>query len=84
MRLVGAAAPDEPTSIAVGPTAPTITYEQYLVQDLLLRQESLDLQRRGATWSRLGVVATASLTSLALMAALGAWWRTGKLRAVPR
>ncbi len=71
----------------VGPTVvpdpvppPPITYEQYLSRDIALRRESLVMQKRGEFWSRLGVVATASITSLALVAALGAWWRTGKLK----
>ena len=79
-----------PTSVPVGPTAPpsepltTLTYEQYLAQDIALRQEALILQRRAEIWGRIGTFATASLASLALFAALGAWYRTGKLKATPR
>lgn len=66
------------------PAAPTppasLTYEQYLARDIALRQESLKVQKSGQVWDRIGTFATASLTTLALLAAVSAWWRTGKLK----
>lgn len=64
---------------AVNP-AKQVTYEEYLAKDIELRQEALKLQRRGELWGRIATFATASLTTLAVLAAVGAWWRTGKLQ----
>lgn len=61
--------------------AETMSYEEYLATDIKIRREVLDEQRRTAFWSRLGTIATASLASLAVIAGVAAWLRTGKIEA---
>jgi hypothetical protein len=79
---LGAPPAVDPTKPVPAPTpqTPVLTYDQYLAKDIALRRESLDLQRRAEMWGRIGTFATASLTTLALLAVLGTWWRTGKLQ----
>ena len=61
--------------------AETMSYEEYLATDIKVRREVLDEQKRTAFWSRLGTVATASLASLAVIAGVAAWLRTGRIEA---
>ena len=54
--------------------------DQYYAADIKLRADALEEQRKTAFWSRLSTFATASLTTIALIAALSAWKRTGKIQ----
>jgi len=59
---------------------PELTPEQHAAADIHLRARQLEIQRSNAKWSAIGAVATAGLTVLAIGAAVGAWYRTGKLQ----
>lgn len=58
----------------------TLSYEQYLARDIALRQQQLESERKGRIWSAIGTIATTSVTTLALLAAVSAWARTGHLK----
>ena len=68
------------TTIQLGTT--TMTYEEYLATDIELRRQVLAQAKKSEFWNRLGTFATASVTTLALVAAIGAWFRTGKIEAI--
>jgi hypothetical protein len=58
---------------------PEITEGQFRFEDVRLRTKALEIQRKGIFWDRLGAAGTGGLAMIALLAAVGAWMRTGKI-----
>jgi hypothetical protein len=64
-----------------GPLDPRkLTEDQYRGEDVRLRERELEIRRKEAFWNAFASFGTATLSTLALLAALGAWLRTGKLK----
>jgi len=57
-----------------------LTEDQYRAQELSLRERELEAQRKANKWQSIAAIASASLTSLAILAGVIAWRQTGKLR----
>ncbi len=60
---------------------PEITSGQFRFEEVRLRQKELDIARRGVFFDRLTAVGTGGLALIALIAAISAWVRTGRVAA---
>jgi len=57
----------------------TVTEDQYRAADLELRERDLEARRKANKWQSVAAIASAGLTTLAILAGLAAWSQTGKL-----
>jgi hypothetical protein len=61
---------------------PEITEGQYRYETIHVQQKDLEMRRKGALWSKLGAIGTGGLAALALIGAIAAWMRTGRIQVV--
>ena len=70
------------TTVTLGDVSeiPEITEGQFRYQSIQLQQQ--DLAMRGSFWSKLGAIGTGGIAIIALVGAVAAWVRTGRIQVV--
>lgn len=56
-----------------------MTEDEYRQKDIELRERNLEIQKNSTKWQTIAAVASAGLTTMAILAGLLAWRSTGKL-----
>lgn len=56
-----------------------MTEDEYRQKDIELRERNLEIQKNSSKWQTIAAVASAGLTTMAILAGLLAWRSTGKL-----
>lgn len=64
-------------------TLPELSTGQERTANVWLREEEIRLEKRRLVWERISTFASAGLTTMALIAAIGAWIRTGRPPSAP-
>jgi hypothetical protein len=70
------------TPIVLHPVYPSaLNLDEFNAQSIRLQKRQIEAQEATDKWSRIASLTTAIISTLAIVAALGAWVRTGKVQA---